>query len=160
MDRDTKRQPGKFWENKSLTEMSDGEWESLCDGCAQCCLRKLEDAETGEVHYTDVSCRLLDAQTCRCTDYMRRTTIVPDCIKLRPDDLAGLNWMPDTCAYRLLYEGKPLPTWHPLISGDPDTVHSAGASIRDRTVSEEYVHEDDLHERVIVWRRDKSGDRK
>lgn len=150
--RGAKQEKKRFWETKPLPDLSEEEWESLCDGCAQCCLRKLEDVETGEVHYTDVSCRLLDTATCRCTRYAERSKLVPDCIELRPGDLAKLGWMPASCAYRLVYEGKPLPDWHPLVSGNADSVHAAGVSVRGRTVSEDFVHEDDLLERVIFWR--------
>lgn len=140
-----------FWETKSLAEMSQREWESLCDGCALCCLNKLEDADSGEVLYTCVSCRYLDTETCRCTDYAHRTTLVPECVALRPDNLRELSWMPATCAYRLLYEGRPLPSWHPLVSGDPETVHSAGISVRGRCVSEAFVHESELEDRIVSW---------
>jgi uncharacterized cysteine cluster protein YcgN (CxxCxxCC family) len=145
------RKDNEFWSKKALADMTTEEWELVCDGCARCCVCKLEDADTGLVHYTDVSCRFLDTDTCRCTDYSQRTRNVPDCVKLEPGNLSELAWMPDTCAYRLLHEGKPLESWHPLVSGDPDSVHEAGVSIRGRTVSEEFVHEDDLRERVIHW---------
>lgn len=144
----------RFWESKPLTEMSQAEWESLCDGCAQCCLAKIEDANTAEIHYTDVVCRYLDTDQCRCTEYARRTELVPDCVRLTPDNLAELPWMPITCAYRLLGEGNPLPPWHPLLSGDPKTVHTAGISVRGRCISEEFVHEDDLLQRIIQWQQD------
>jgi uncharacterized cysteine cluster protein YcgN (CxxCxxCC family) len=147
-----------FWEIKRLEEMTPEEWESLCDGCARCCVRKLEDVDSGEIHYTDVSCRLLDTSSCRCTDYARRVALVPDCVALRPDNLSALTWMPPTCAYRLLFEGKTLPWWHPLVSGDPDTVHEAGISIRDLTVSEEHVPEEALHERIVEWQMPPSDD--
>ncbi|MGD8808120.1 MAG: YcgN family cysteine cluster protein [Gammaproteobacteria bacterium] len=143
-----------FWKSKSLTEMSEREWESLCDGCALCCLAKVEDEDTGEVHYTDVACRYLDSRACRCTQYARRCELVPDCVRLTPGNLSRLPWMPATCAYRLLAEGKPLPPWHPLVSGDPESVHKAGISVRDRCISEEFVHEDDLLERIVRWNED------
>ncbi len=145
-----------FWETKSLSQMNEPEWESLCDGCAQCCLCKVEDADTGTVHYTDVHCRHLNAATGRCGDYDRRTTLVPDCVKLTPENLHELSWMPATCAYRLLYENKPLAAWHPLISGDPNSVHAAGISVRGRCVSEAFVHETDIIERIVHWRDKKS----
>ncbi len=132
--------------------MSPAEWESLCDGCAQCCLAKIEDIDTGDVHYTDVVCRYLDTEKCRCTAYSERTKLVPDCVKLTPDNLGQLRWMPETCAYRLLYEGKPLPDWHPLVSGSESSVHDAGVSVRGRCISEAFVHEDDLVQRIIDWR--------
>ena len=141
-----------FWKTKSLSEMSTAEWESLCDGCAQCCLAKVEDIDTGSVHYTDVVCRYLDTEKCRCTAYSKRTTLVPDCVKLTPDNLGQLNWMPATCAYRLLSEGQPLPDWHPLVSGSDASVHEAGVSVRGHCISEEFVHEDDLVQRIIDWR--------
>ncbi len=147
----------KFWETKPLTEMTAQEWEALCDGCAQCCLAKVEDSETGEVHYTDVACRYLDSDTCRCTRYSRRTELVPDCVRLTPENLDRLPWMPATCAYRLLAEGRPLPQWHPLVSGDPRSVHDAGVSVRGRCISEEFVHEHDLIERVVHWNLAKPG---
>lgn len=140
-----------FWKEKSLAELSAAEWESLCDGCAQCCLAKIEDVDTGHIQYTDVACRYLDSDACRCTEYARRTVLVPDCVKLTPGNLDQLPWMPETCAYRLLAEGKQLPQWHPLVSGRPDSVHEAGVSVRGRCISEEYVHEDDLLERVVRW---------
>lgn len=125
-----------FWEEKSLEEMNVDEWESLCDGCGRCCLLKLQDSHTGEVSYTSVACRLMDLEKCSCTKYAERNRLVPDCVKLRPDNIAELKWMPSTCAYRLLYEGRPLESWHPLVSGDPESVHKAGISIRHRAISE------------------------
>ncbi len=127
----------RFWEKKPLTKMSPAEWEALCDGCGKCCLNKLEDEETEEVALTRVACRLLDDSTCRCTHYENRHQFVPDCIVLKPDNLdTHAYWMPQTCAYRLLWQGKPLPEWHPLITGTPESVHDAGISVRDGTVSE------------------------
>lgn len=140
-----------FWEQKSLAEMSTTEWESLCDGCAKCCLHKLEDDESGEVCYTKIRCRYLVEETCRCSDYANRTVLVPDCIELRPDSLADYHWLPSTCAYRLLAEGKPLYDWHPLISGDPESVHAAGVSIRGRAISDEFVHPDGYDEHIVHW---------
>lgn len=136
-----------FWKRKSLTEMSETEWESLCDGCGQCCLYKLEDADTGEYALTDVACRYLDHDTCRCTDYANRHRNVPDCVKVTPGNIAGLRWMPETCAYRLLAKGRDLEWWHPLVSGDPGTVHSSGASVRGKAVNEDRV--DDLEDHVV-----------
>lgn len=146
-----RRADDRFWESKTLSELNDEEWEALCDGCARCCLVKLEDVDTGEIHYTDVVCRYLDSRACRCTSYSTRTEAVPDCVRLRPDNLDELEWMPPTCAYRLLHEGKPLADWHPLVSGDPRSVHTAGISVRGRCISEEHVHRDDVIERVIHW---------
>ena len=138
-----------FWKQKALDEMTRPEWESLCDGCARCCLIKLEDADTGEIAYTDIACRLLDLGTCRCSDYLHRKTRVPDCVKLTPDKIDDLQWMPSTCAYRLIAEGKDLAWWHPLVSGDPDTVHQADVSVRNRVVPEE--RGDDAEDRLVTW---------
>ncbi|MEE8345306.1 MAG: YcgN family cysteine cluster protein, partial [Woeseiaceae bacterium] len=116
----------EFWKRKSLTEMTPEEWESLCDGCALCCLQKIEDEDTGEVHFTDIACRLLDTSTCRCTDYQARVKKVADCLELAADKPELYRWLPASCAYRLLAEGQDLPAWHPLKTGDPDSVHEAG----------------------------------
>jgi len=140
-----------FWQAKPLSAMTEAEWESLCDGCGKCCLVKLEDVATGDIKFTDVTCRLLDAGTCRCRDYPNRQSHVPDCVRLSPDSLAELTWMPDTCAYRLLYEGEDLPWWHPLLSGDPETVHLAGMSVRGRVVPETAVRERDLPRHIVEW---------
>jgi Uncharacterized conserved protein len=125
-----------FWETKSLEDMSPREWESLCDGCGLCCLVRFEDEDTGEVIPTRIHCQLFDSQSCRCSNYADRHATVPDCIKLTPGNIEALTWMPPSCAYRRLYEGRPLAWWHPLVSGDPETVHSAGVSVRGQTVSE------------------------
>jgi hypothetical protein len=125
-----------FWE-KPLTALSRDEWEQLCDGCGKCCLHKLEDEVSGEVHPTNVACRLLDRHSCRCSNYRDRRAFVPDCIRLNAANVARFAWLPSTCAYRLRAEEKPLPDWHPLISGDPESVHRAGASARGWTVSED-----------------------
>ena len=140
----------RFWECKPLKKMSQAEWEALCDGCGKCCLNKLEDEDSGEVALTRVACRLLDDDTCRCAHYDNRHQFVPDCIVLRPDNLdTHAYWMPDTCAYRLLWQGNPLPDWHPLISGTPDSVHQAGISVRGITVSEFDIPQDDWEEYII-----------
>ncbi len=126
-----------FWEVKPLAAMTVGEWESLCDGCGLCCLVRLEDVDSGEVTPTRVACRLFDSQNCRCTDYEHRSRRVPDCIRLTPHNIEALSWMPPSCAYRRLHEGKSLPSWHPLVTGDPASVHMAGVSIIGQTVSED-----------------------
>jgi uncharacterized cysteine cluster protein YcgN (CxxCxxCC family) len=126
---------GRFWREKSLAEMSPVEWESLCDGCGKCCLHKLRYPD-GSLKMTRVSCRLLDTDTCRCTNYAKRKQLVPDCVVLTQDNVEKLDWLPDTCAYRVLSEGGDLASWHPLLSGDPDSVHTSGISMRGRCVSE------------------------
>jgi uncharacterized cysteine cluster protein YcgN (CxxCxxCC family) len=127
----------KFWEKKPLAKMSPQEWEALCDGCGKCCLNKLEDEDSGEVALTRVACRLLDDATCRCVHYESRHQFVPDCIVLKPDNLdTHAYWMPQTCAYRLLWQGNPLPDWHPLITGAAQSVEDAGISVVGHTVSE------------------------
>jgi uncharacterized cysteine cluster protein YcgN (CxxCxxCC family) len=125
-----------FWETKTLGEMTGEEWESLCDGCGRCCLIRFEDEDTGEVIPTRVACRLLDVETCRCTRYRHRKRYVPDCIKLTPVNVAELKWMPPSCAYRRIYDGKGLASWHPLVSGDPQSVEKAGISMKGQLVSE------------------------
>ena len=140
----------RFWEQKSLAELNPQEWESLCDGCAKCCLHKLEDEDSGEVFYTKVVCRYMDEQ-CRCTEYQQRNVLVPNCVWLKPEDVAEFHWLPQTCAYRLVAEGKPLPDWHHLISGDTNTVHEVGVSIKGRALSEDYVHPDGFEEHIIHW---------
>ena len=125
-----------FWETKRLDEMTAAEWESLCDGCGLCCLVRFEDEETLEVIPTRVHCKLFDPVSCRCSDYENRKAYVPDCIKLTPGAIADLEWMPKSCAYRRLHEGRGLAEWHPLISGDPESVHRAGVSVRGETINE------------------------
>jgi uncharacterized protein len=136
---------GKFWEEKRLDQMNREEWESLCDGCGKCCLHKLEDEETGEVFPTNIACRLLDRRSGRCKDYKHRHAYVPECVRLNPRTLASIEWLPSTCAYRLLADGKPLADWHPLVSGDPESVHRAGISVRGWTVSEDEVGDFENH---------------
>ena len=128
--------PEPFWRTKRLDEMSDAEWESLCDGCGQCCRVKLEDVEDGGVVVTEVACRLLDTHACRCTDYANRHAEVPACLRLDPSNIDGLDWLPETCGYRRVARGEELEAWHPLISGDPESVHRAGISVRGRVVPE------------------------
>ncbi|HER27466.1 MAG TPA: YcgN family cysteine cluster protein [Rhodospirillales bacterium] len=138
-----------FWQAKRLDEMNAQEWESLCDGCARCCLEKLEDGDTGVVSYTDVACHLLDVGTCRCSNYKNRRKFMPDCVRLTLGNIKFLRWMPSTCAYKLLAEDKPLPTWHPLVSGDPESVHRAGISVRGRAVPGGVAG--DLEDHIVTW---------
>ncbi len=135
-----------FWE-KPLSELDRGEWEALCDGCGRCCLHKLEDAETGLLYATNVACELLDRRSGRCTDYGHRKERVVDCVVLDRRNLRSLDWLPESCAYRLRSEGKPLPRWHYLVSGSRETVHQAGQSTRGWTVSE--VDVDEFEDHVI-----------
>ena len=139
----------QFWETKSLRDMTQDEWESLCDGCGKCCLHKLEDEDTGEIAYTNVACRLLDIGSCACSAYEKRHRLVPDCVKITPVNVQDYAWLPRTCAYRLLAEGKSLAWWHPLVSGNPESVHEAGISVRGRSVSER--HAGDLEDYVVTW---------
>ena len=130
-----------FWETTPLTGMTREQWESLCDGCGRCCLIRFEDEETGLVTPTRVACRLLDTETCRCTNYVHRKRFVPDCIKLTPGAIADLPWMPMTCAYRRIHEGRGLADWHPLVSGDPNSVVRAGISVRGQVISEDTLND-------------------
>ncbi|MBC7953509.1 MAG: YcgN family cysteine cluster protein [Rhodospirillaceae bacterium] len=138
-----------FWRTKPISSMSRTEWESLCDGCGKCCLHKLEDEDTGRVHYTNVACRMLNTGTCRCKDYDNRKRYVPDCVQLTAAAVGELKWLPTTCAYRLLAEGKDLPWWHPLVSGDDNTVHEAGISVRARCIPENRAGPLDHH--IVTW---------
>jgi uncharacterized protein len=140
-----------FWERKKLTEMTRKEWESLCDGCGKCCLHKLEDEESGEVFYTRVVCEYLDQEQCRCTVYGKRRKLVPDCVVLTSKNLEDLSWMPGTCAYRLLHENKPLPLWHPLITGNRDAIIASDNTVTGKVISEEFVHEDGFEEHLVDW---------
>ena len=140
----------RFWERKKMAQMSQKEWEALCDGCGKCCLNKLEDEDTGEVALTNVACRLLDDTTCRCAQYPIRHQFVPECIVMSPNNIEEhMYWLPQTCAYRLVHEGQPLADWHPLISGTAETVHKAGVSVKNRTIPEFEVDEDDWEEHII-----------
>ncbi|HHJ14581.1 MAG TPA: YcgN family cysteine cluster protein [Gammaproteobacteria bacterium] len=141
----------RFWEHKRLEDLSPAEWEALCDGCGRCCLLKLEDADSGETFYTNVVCRYHDSAHARCSIYAERCTKVPDCIRVTPEVARTRDWLPDTCAYRLLARGEPLPDWHPLVSGDPRSVQRAGIGIRDQAISEEYVHPDELDAHLVHW---------
>ncbi len=142
-----------FWE-KPLEDLTRAQWEKLCDGCGRCCLIKLEDEDTGAIHHTSVACKLLDQGTCRCGDYAGRKKIVPDCVRLTLEKLSQIKWLPPTCAYRLRFEGKSLPSWHPLLSGDPESVHRAGVSVQGRVeAGEDEVDTDDLPEFIRLWPR-------
>lgn len=143
-----------FWESLSLAEMDTAQWEALCDGCGKCCLVKLRDDETGDLAFTDIACRQLDCDTCQCRDYENRLILVADCVKLDRNNLAEIDFMPPSCAYRLLQEGKKLPAWHPLVSGTPDSVHQAGMSVRGRVVSERAVDED-WEDHIVAWPAEK-----
>ncbi len=140
-----------FWKTKSLAEMSNTEWESLCDGCGLCCLNKLEDWETGEIAWTAIRCRLLDSETCQCIDYENRQATVPDCIQLTVEEVNEITWLPPTCAYGLVRDGKDLHWWHPLVSGSPDTVHEAGISVRGMTVNEEGIDVEEYEDYIVDW---------
>ena len=139
-----------WWESTALADMDDSQWESLCDGCAKCCLVKLEDYDSAEIYYTNVSCQLLDTESCRCADYSGRHSVVDDCIKLDRHNVKTLQWLPQSCSYRLLAEGKPLPDWHHLRTGDREMVHNYGASLRGEVISELDVN-DDIEDHIIKW---------
>ncbi len=139
----------RFWLKKSLKTLTHKQWEALCDGCAKCCLHRLEDDETREIYFTNVACRFLDHESCRCRDYPNRSTVVSDCVTITLEELKDPYWLPSTCAYRLLAEGKDLPWWHPLVSGTPDTVVQSGNCICGRVVCE--TEADDLEQHLIEW---------
>ncbi len=126
----------RFWDDVPLDKLDRAQWEALCDGCGRCCVHKLEDEETGELFPTNVACKLLDRHSGQCSDYRHRRAYVPECVRLTPKLAATLDWLPETCAYKLRAENKPLPDWHPLNSGDPESVHRAGISVRGWTISE------------------------
>jgi uncharacterized cysteine cluster protein YcgN (CxxCxxCC family) len=140
-----------FWEGRKLDTLDRAEWEALCDGCAKCCVHKLEDADTGAVHFTNVRCRLLDPATCRCSDYAHRGALVSDCVTLTPANLAACNWLPRSCAYRRLAEEAGLPVWHPLITGDRMSVVRSGNSVCGRTVPESGAVR--LEQHIVTWIR-------
>jgi len=140
-----------FWKTKKLSEMTPAEWESLCDGCGKCCLFKLEDEDDGKVYYTNIVCKLIDLKTCRCTRYDQRTELVPTCLELNSENVFQLTWMPKTCAYRLLAEGKDLYWWHHLVSGSFETVHKVGVSIRGKVEMEDTIPEEDWEDHVVDW---------
>ena len=142
-----------FWRRKALEDMSRQEWESLCDGCGRCCLIKLEDEDSGEIHLTRLACGLLDVKTCRCKDYTNRHERMPDCVSIDPQTVRKLTWLPETCGYRRLAEGRELAWWHPLVSGDRNAVRRAGISVSGRVLPEEQVAPDGLEEHVIRWIR-------
>jgi len=140
----------EFWKHKPLKSLTSEEWEALCDGCGKCCLNKLEDEDTGEVALTRIACRLLDDQSCKCGQYPIRHQFIPDCIVLKPSNIdENAYWMPKTCAYRLLWSGQPPFDWHPLISGNPETVHTANISVRGMTLSEFDINEEDWEDHII-----------
>ena len=138
-----------FWKQKSLDQLTPDEWESLCDGCGKCCLHKLEEEDTGRIYHTDVACSLLDIGKCRCSNYTDRMLLVPDCKQLTAKNISEISWLPKTCAYKLIDEGKDLYWWHPLISGNSETVHSAGISIRNRAITEQVA--DELEDHIVEW---------
>jgi hypothetical protein len=138
----------KFWQTQSLAELNQQQWESLCDGCGKCCLHKLEDSETGQLFYTNAACHLLNLDTGQCTRYAMRSLLVPDCVQLTPTTIRQLAWLPSTCAYRLLAEGSDLPAWHPLVSGNSESVGRAGMSVQGWTVSEQQAS--DLEEHILT----------
>lgn len=139
----------EYWKKRDLGQLSPAEWEALCDGCGKCCLEKIEDGFTGEISYTNVACRLLDVGTCRCSRYAERRRHVPNCVALTAETILTLAWLPSTCAYRLLAEGRDLPDWHHLVSGDPDLVHRVGASVRGRAVPERRAGP--LEHHIVTW---------
>lgn len=139
----------RYWERYPLSELDAAEWEALCDGCGKCCLKKFTDSDTEAVLYTRVACRKLDTESCRCRSYTRRHSEVPDCVEV--NEAINWDWLPSSCAYRRCAENKPLFDWHPLVSGSPSSVHQAGISVRDKVLSEEYVHAKDLEHHIIRW---------
>lgn len=153
----------RFWETKSLEQMNQEEWEALCDGCAKCCLNKFIDDEEEEgptavlhqdeqVHYTNIACRYLNSHKCECTEYSQRTMLVPDCIQLTKENLKDIFFMPTSCAYRRLHEGRGLPHWHPLLNGGKKSLmHKKQMSVRNKTISELQVNMDDFEDFIVRW---------
>jgi len=140
-----------FWEKKTLSQMSSSEWESLCDGCGKCCLNKIIDDETEELHFTNVACHLLHSKTCQCKKYEKRFKLVPECVKVSLDDIDQFHWLPASCAYRLLVEEKQLPEWHPLLTGSKSAMHTGGHSIRGKIVSETQIDPENLEDYIAIW---------
>ena len=140
-----------FWKNRPLDDLNPQEWEALCDGCGRCCLVKLEDFDSNEVYFTSLACELLDTESCRCQNYSQRFKKVDDCVQLSAEKVESINWLPATCAYRLRHEGEPLPEWHPLVSGNPESVREAGISVSGRVIPEAYVHPDSIEEHIVYW---------
>ncbi len=139
----------KYWETVAFDQLTDKQWESICDGCAQCCAHKLQDEDTDEIFFTNVVCEYLDTQKCQCSVYGDRHTHVPDCIKITPENAKELTWIPETCGYKLLAKGKPLPAWHPLVTGDLQSTEKAGMSIRNKVISEADIEMDDLEDYLV-----------
>jgi uncharacterized cysteine cluster protein YcgN (CxxCxxCC family) len=140
-----------FWHKLALGEMSQAQWESLCDGCGRCCLMKYIEGQEDRIFYTSVACRLLDPESCRCGDYEHRKERVADCVTLTPETIAAASWLPNSCAYRTLYRGEDLDWWHPLVSGSPETVHEAGMSVRHRVLSEDEIEGDEYDDFIVDW---------
>lgn len=154
----------KFWQTKTLEQMNDSEWEALCDGCGKCCLQKFIDDDEGqgqsttemnpgeEIHYTNIVCHLLNTKSCQCTQYQKRTQLVPDCVKLTKDNLKDIFFMPPSCSYRRIYEGRGLPSWHPLLhKGKKSAMHKAGMSVRGKTVPDDEHSLDDFEDYIVSW---------
>ena len=140
-----------FWKSTALEDMTQSQWESLCDGCGKCCVLKLEDVDTGAIYYTDVSCQLLCTETAHCTNYAERKKYVPDCVILSPDNLEAVTWMPESCAYRRLHEGRELPDWHPLLTGNQEAMKQANHSVAGLVTNEIYIQEEDMPEHLFDW---------
>lgn len=155
---DMKKVEQPWWESTPLSAMSETQWESLCDGCGKCCLVKIQDAQTERIYFTDVACQLLDCNSGRCQNYTQRQAIVPDCVKLSKDNLEDLSWMPPDCAYRRLYEHKPLLSWHPLVTGNANSTNDYGAGVAGMPlVSELEVEDNELEDHVVTWPLDRVG---